>query len=263
MNLIDTHAHLDMTAFNQDRAAVITRAFTEQITIINVGIDIDSSRVVIALAKKYRHLYATAGIHPHYAVTANDGALKQLIMLLQAKEVVALGEIGLDYYRDLSPRNVQRDLFYQQIKIARKNDLPIIIHNRNADHDLLAILRDIGGPYRGVAHSFFGKIDFAQQLFDLGFYIGITGPVTFPENKGLHGVIAESPLSRLLVETDAPYLTPVPFRGQRNESSYVRYVAEKIAQIKGEAVEEIARETTANAIKLFKLPQLPEEDGKE
>ncbi len=262
MELIDTHAHLDMAAYNSDQAAVITRAFTEQVTIITVGIDIDSSRAAIALAKKYRHLSATAGIHPHYAAAADGEALVQLTKLSQAKEVVALGEIGLDYYRDLSPRNVQRDLFYKQIKIAQAENLPLIIHNRNSDHDLLAILRDIGGPYRGVAHSFFGKIDFAQRLFELGFYIGISGPVTFPQNKELHAVIAESPLERLLVETDAPYLTPVPFRGQRNEPSYVRYVAEKIAQIKGETVEEIARQTTANAITLFNLAQLSERDGK-
>ncbi|MCI2425627.1 TatD family hydrolase [Candidatus Acetothermia bacterium] len=261
MKLIDTHAHLDMTAYRRDRAAVIMRAFTEDVSIITVGIDIDSSRAAITLAKEYRHVYATAGIHPHYAAAVDDEALIQLTKLSQVQEVVALGEIGLDYYRNLSPRNIQRDLFYEQIKIARQANLPLIIHNRKSDHDLLAILRDIGGPYRGVVHSFFGKIEFARHLFELGFYLGISGSVTFPNNKELRSLIAESPLERLLVETDAPYLTPVPFRGQRNEPSYVRYVAEEIAQIRGETVEEIARETTANAVTLFNLPQLPERDG--
>ncbi|HBR10555.1 TPA: hydrolase TatD [Candidatus Acetothermia bacterium] len=262
MDLIDTHAHLDMAAYNRDRAAVITRAFTERITIITVGIDIDSSRATIALAKKYRHLYATVGIHPHYAAAADGDALVQLEKLTHAKEVVALGEIGLDYYRDLSPRNLQRDLFCKQIKIARKENLPLIIHNRNSDHDLLAILRDIGGPFRGVAHSFSGTIDFARHLFDLGFYIGISGPVTFPKNKALRAVVSESPLERLIVETDAPYLTPVPFRSQRNEPSYVRYVAKEIARVRGESVEEIAKQTTANARTLFNVSQLAEKDDK-
>jgi len=221
MRLIDSHAHLDDRAFGKDRAAVIARAFAEDIGIVTIGSDLRSSREAVRLAERHRRIWATVGVHPHDAKRVDARTLGELEAL--AEQAVAIGEIGLDYYRDLSPRDVQRRAFREQLELARGVDLPICLHNRESTDDLLAILREAGDAHRGVVHSFLGE------------------------------AVKVVSLERLLVETDSPYLTPVPYRGRRNEPSYVAYVAEEIARLKGLDPEDVARRTTENAARLFEL----------
>lgn len=249
LRLVDSHAHLDDRAFAKDRAAVIARAFGEGIGVITIGTDLASSREAVRLAKRHRGIWATVGVHPHDAKTVTKDVLAELEELAAA--AVGVGEIGLDYYRDLSPRDVQRRVFGEQLELAARVDLPIAIHNRESTGDLLAILRERLGAHRGVIHSFLGDRTLSQTFLDLGFHLGIGGPVTFPKNGALRNAVRAIPLDRILVETDCPYLTPVPYRGRRNEPAYVQYVAEAIAELKGLAVEEVSRQTTENVRRLF------------
>jgi len=251
MRLIDSHAHLDDRAFGKDRAAVIARAFAEDIGIVTIGSDLRSSREAVRLAERHRRIWATVGVHPHDAKRVDARTLGELEAL--AEQAVAIGEIGLDYYRDLSPRDVQRRAFREQLELARGVDLPICLHNRESTDDLLAILREAGDAHRGVVHSFLGDAELAQKFLDLGLHLGIGGPVTYPKNGALREAVKVVSLERLLVETDSPYLTPVPYRGRRNEPSYVAYVAEEIARLKGLDPEDVARRTTENAARLFEL----------
>jgi len=253
MRLIDSHAHLDDRAFAKDRAAVIARAFADEIGIITIGADLESSREAVRLATRHRTIWATVGAHPHGAREVDDDVLSRLAELAQHGEVVAIGEIGLDYYRDLSPRDVQRRIFEEQLDLARRLDLPVCIHNRESTDDLVAILRTAGPTHRGVIHSFLGDADLAGTFLDLDFHLAIGGPVTFPKNSVLREAIRRVPLERLLVETDCPYLTPVPYRGRRNEPAYVWHAAQAIADLRGIELEEVARATTENAIRLFGL----------
>jgi len=248
--LIDTHAHLDLPQFDRDRVRVIARARREGIGIITVGIDLESSRKAVRLAKGYK-VYAAVGIHPHEAKRYSkdlDEALRKLEELTEAERVVAIGETGLDYYRNLSPRQDQVKLFQAQLELAERLDLPVIVHDREADREILAILRE--ARVRGVVHSFSSPLEVAERLLEQGFYLGFSGPVTFPKAPQRE-VVREVPLERILVETDAPYLTPVPHRGRRNEPAYVRYVAQAIAELRGLAEEKVARQTTENAGRLF------------
>ncbi len=253
MRLIDSHAHLDDRAFGKDRAAVIARAFAEDIGIVTIGSDLRSSREAVRLAERHRRIWATVGVHPHDAKHVDGAVLGELGELAKHGEAVAIGEIGLDYYRDLSPRDVQRRAFREQLELARGVDLPICLHNRESTDDLLAILREAGDAHRGVVHSFLGDAELAQKFLDLGLHLGIGGPVTYPKNGALREAVKVVSLERLLVETDSPYLTPVPYRGRRNEPSYVAYVAEEIARLKGLDPEDVARRTTENAARLFEL----------
>jgi len=253
MRLIDSHAHLDDRAFDRDRAAVIARAFQDDMGIITIGASLESSRRAIRLAGRHRRVWATVGAHPHGAKHVDENSLREFERLATSPDVVAIGEIGLDYYRDLSPRDVQRGVFEEQLKLARRLDLPICLHNRDATDDLLAILHDAGDRQRGVVHSFLGGVERAQEFLDLGLDLGIGGPVTFPNSKALREAVERVPLDRILIETDCPYLTPVPYRGRRNEPAYVRYVAEAIAEIKGIYVEDVESQTTENAVRLFAL----------
>jgi len=253
MRLIDSHAHLDDRAFEKDRAAVIARAFAEGIGIVTIGSDLRSSRETVRLAARHRRIWATVGVHPHDAKHADGAVLGELEELAKHGEAVAIGEIGLDYYRDLSPRDVQRRVFREQLELARRVGLPICLHNRESTDDLLAILREVGDERRGVVHSFLGDAGLAREFLDLGLHLGIGGPVTYPRNGAVREAVQAAPLERLLVETDCPYLTPVPYRGRRNEPSYVAYVAEEIAALKGIDVEDVAARTTENAIRLFDL----------
>ena len=253
MRLIDSHAHLDDRAYAKDRAAVIARAFADEIGIITIGADLESSRDAVRLATRHRTIWATVGAHPHGAKEVDDGVLSRLAELAQHGEVVAIGEIGLDYYRDLSPRDVQRRVFEEQLELARRLALPVCLPNRESTDDLLAILRAAGPAHRGVVHSFLGDADLAATFLGLGFHLAIGGPVTFPKNGALREAARRIPLERLLVETDCPYLTPVPYRGRRNEPSYVRYAVQAIAELRGIEVEEVAQTTTENAIRLFGL----------
>lgn len=254
LTFIDTHAHLDSADYNDDRALVIARTFSEGIGVITVGVDHKSSEAALNLAKRHRFIWAGVGVHPHEAKTFNEQVAVQLCDLANAPKVVAIGEIGLDYYRDLSPRSTQRDVFVEQIELANDIGLPVIIHNRESTKDMFAILRK-HQPKRGVIHSFLGDINLARQFMTLGLYLGIGGPLTFKKNDVLRDAVRQVPLDRILVETDCPYLTPVPYRGKRNEPAYVRYVAEEIARLKGIPPEEVAKTSTQNAYALF-LPSL-------
>ncbi len=253
MRLIDSHAHLDDRAFRGDRAAVIAGAFSDGIGVVTIGSDLGSSRAAVRLAQRHRWIWAAVGAHPHGAKDVDDETLAVFEQLAGRDEVVAIGEIGLDYYRDLSPRDVQRRQFRRQLELAQRCDLPVCLHNRESTDDLLAILYERGRPLRGVVHSFLGNGATAEAFLGLGLHLGIGGPLTFPKNQALRDVVRAVPIERLLIETDCPYLTPVPYRGRRNEPRYVAYVADELAQLKGISIDEVARQTTANAVSLFEL----------
>ena len=236
IELVDSHCHLDESHFDPDREAVIVRAAENGVTrLINPGVDLSSSRTAAALAQRYEGIYAAVGVHPHDAKTLDAAALLELKALAQAYKNVAIGEIGLDYYRDLSPRDVQRRAFQVQLELAAELGLPVIVHDRDAHDDVLAILSDwrsTGEGRAGVLHSFSGDVILAERALAMGFYIGISGPVTYQNADRLREVVRAVPLERLLVETDAPYLTPHPQRGQRNEPANVRWVAQAVADTK-------------------------------
>ncbi len=250
MFLIDSHAHLDFGKFDGDREAVIARARKAGlVAIVNVGADLASSRAAVALAEQHDFIYATVGVHPHDAKTVTPAVIEELRALAQHPQVVAVGEIGLDYYRDLSPRPVQRRAFREQLRLASELGLPVVIHSREAHDDVLAILEAWEGI--GVLHSYSAGLDLLERVMGLGFYIGISGPVTFPKAEELRAVAGAAPLDRLLVETDCPYLTPEPHRGQRNEPAYVRYVVEAVARSRWMEAEQVASATIENGRRLF------------
>lgn len=256
MILFDTHAHLDDDEdYGNDRDEVLERARAAGVAlIVNVGYDLESSRRSISLAEKYGLIYASVGIHPHGADEAGPGYLEQLAEMAAHPKVVAMGEMGLDYYRDLSPRPVQRKVFREQLALAKKLDKPVIIHDRDAHAEILSILRKEGlGPAGGVMHCYSGSWELAREFLAMGFYISIAGPVTFPHAPKLKDVAARVPLDRLLVETDAPYLTPVPHRGKRNEPAYVYYTAEEVARLRGMTTEDLAGACALNGRKLFRI----------
>jgi len=249
--LIDSHAHLDDGRFDKDRAAIVARCFDDGIGIVTIGADLLSSREAVRLASRHRGIWATVGVHPHDAKTVTPDVLTELGQL--ASEAAAVGEIGLDYYRDLSPRDVQRRAFAEQLELARQTNRPVVLHNRESTDDLLAILREAGDQHRGIVHSFLGDAGLAETFLDMGFHLGIGGPLTFPKNGVLRDAVCVIPLDRIVLETDCPYLTPVPYRGRRNEPAYVRYVAEQVAELKGICVEEVARQTVQNTFDLLHL----------
>lgn len=258
MLLVDTHAHLDFPQFDADREQVIKRAVEGGVVaIVNAGAGLVSSQRAVALADAYPEIWASVGVHPHEAKTVTADTLTGLRELADHPKVVAVGEIGLDYYRDLSPRDVQRRVFRQQLDLAREVGRPIIVHDRQAHADVLRILRqwvgssDGGQKPVGVVHCFSGDLGLARELIELGFYVGIDGPVTYSNAGRLREVVAGVPLERVLIETDCPYLTPHPHRGRRNEPAYVRLVAEAVAEVKGAALADVIRVTTGNARRLF------------
>jgi TatD DNase family protein len=253
--LTDTHTHLNHQLFDEDREQVIARAQENGVTrIVNVGFNRETIPSSIELAESYDFIYSTVGWHPQDAkdMTADD--LDWIESLCRHEKVVAIGEIGLDYYWDTSPKDVQQRVFREQIRLARKLGMPIVIHNREAHQDILTILKEEkAAEVGGIMHCFSGSWETAKQCIDMNFHISFGGPVTFKNAKQPKEVLAQVPLDRLLVETDAPYLTPHPHRGKRNETGYVRLVAETAAEIKGLSLEEIAYITTQNAIKLLQL----------
>ena len=255
MKWIDSHAHLDDRAFDADRASVIARCSEEGMGILSMGSSIRSSSAAIRLARRYRNMWATVGVHPHGAKSVDAATLAELRVMAQDDLVVAIGEIGLDYYRDLSPRDQQRDAFAQQLDLAAELKLPICLHNRESTEDLLAILKQAATTHRGVVHSFLGDRALAETFLSLGLHLGVGGPLTYPKNCTLRDAVKHVPLDRILLETDCPYLTPVPYRGRRNEPLYVKYVAEEIARLKGIAVDEVASQTLKNARQLFSLTE--------
>lgn len=256
--LIDSHCHLNFNAFDEDRANVLARAKAAGIVAcINPGINLPDSQQVVNLAATIPDLYAAVGFHPNDAADFDDQALDQLRTLAGRPKVVAIGEIGLDYYWDKVPRPVQQRVFEQQLALAKELGKPVIIHQRDSAADTMAVLRQWGAAQAHpglVLHSFSGDQAVAEEAVGLGFYIGISGPVTFKNARDLPGIVAALPLDRLLVETDAPFLTPHPYRGKRNEPAHVRLVAERIAALKGLPLAEMSRCLTENTVTLFKLP---------
>lgn len=252
--LFDSHAHIDDEQFDVDREQVIKRAIEKGVTgIINVGTCIPSSARSVALAGQYEGIYAAVGIHPHDAEGILESDYQQLIAWSKLDKVVAIGEIGLDYYRDLSPRDAQRAVFIRQIDVARQMNMPLIIHDRDAHGDILDIIKKEAKGLSGVLHCFSGSMEMAKEVIKLGFYISIAGPVTFKNAAKLPEIAASVPLECLLVETDSPYLTPHPHRGKRNEPAYVRIVAEQVASLRGIELSALVEATSANVRRLFKI----------
>ncbi len=240
--LFDSHAHLGDKQFAGDLHQVITRAGDNGVThILNVGYDLEASRASVALAETHDNVFAAVGVHPHDAVTVSRETLDELKSLAESKKVVALGEMGLDYYRNLSPKAVQQQAFSDQINLARELHLPIIVHDREAHRETVDMLKSEGAEkVGGILHCFSGSWQMAKQCLEMGFYISLAGPVTFKNTHRPLEIAKMAPVDRLLVETDCPYLAPEPKRGKRNEPAYVRYIAEKIAEIKRISLEELA-----------------------
>lgn len=253
MRLIDTHAHVDMGHYDDDREEVVERAKNEGTGFINMGLNIDSSKKSVSLAETNDGVYAGVGFHPHEASRFGSSDPKRLRKLSRSDSVVAIGEIGLDYYRDNSPRKDQREAFRTQLDLACELGLPVSVHNRSSTEDLLRLLKEGDEVPQGVSHSFFGDYELGMEFIDLGFYLGLSGPLTFSGEKELKEAVKRFPLDRLVLETDCPFLTPVPHRGERNEPSYVSHVAKEVAKIKGISEEEVAERTTENAMRLFDL----------
>lgn len=250
----DTHAHLDDPRFTEDFQKVLDNMNKAQITrVINVGYDLPSSERSVNLARQYENIYAAVGVHPHDAQGATLETWESLNRLAKEEKVIAWGEIGLDYYRDLSPRRIQQEVFVQQIELADQAGLPIIIHNRDAHQDLLDIVKAHTPKKGGVFHCYSGSWEMAKLILNLGFYVSFAGPLTFKNARHTVEVAEKIPLDRFLVETDSPYLTPEPYRGKRNEPAYVRQVVERFAAIRGLEVEEVAKLAFENGNRLFGL----------
>ena len=250
--LIDSHAHIQLDRFDADREVVLERAQEAGVhAILVIGFDIETSRGAIALAEKHDQVYATVGMHPHDAKDLHDETIHIFRDLAAHPRVLALGEMGLDYYRDFSPRPIQKAAFERQLDLAEELDLPIVIHNREAYHDILPILQARRGRVRGVMHCFSADVEIMRQSLALGFHIGIGGPVTYRKSDALQEVAQKVPADALLVETDCPWLAPQFRRGKRNEPAYVRATAEKIAELRGISLEEIGEVTTQNFEGLF------------
>jgi len=253
--LIDTHCHLDFNWFDDDRDEVISRAVAAEVSrIIVPAIDMDNCRTVLKLAETYDEVWAAVGVHPNSTEGWQDNWVGVLRDLAQHPKVVAIGEIGLDYYRDRSPKTIQQRALGMQLELAAELDLPVILHNRESNEDLIQMLTEStqsgkGGP--GVLHSFSADWETAQAALDLGYYLGFTGPVTYKKADELRDIVARVPIDRLLVETDAPFLAPQRYRGKRNEPAYVALVAEKVAEVRGMETAVLHRQTTENAIRLF------------
>lgn len=250
--LVDTHCHLDFEQFDPDREAVLERARAAGVArIVIPGVDLAAGRRAVALAERYPEVYAAVGVHPNDAQELTAAALAELKALAKHPKVVGIGEIGIDlYWRKLSLTD-QQAAFRAQLRLADEVGKPVIIHDRDAHAEVLAELRALRPAAGGVMHAFSGGPDMAEAALALGYYLGVDGPVTYKKNDALRAVFAQAPLERILIETDAPYLTPQPRRGRRNEPAYVAWVAEKVAEIRGISVEVAAAVTTRNAASLF------------
>lgn len=257
--LIDSHCHLDMEADQDDIDDLIASARQCGVhTIITIGIDLVSSQRAAELADIYPDVYASVGIHPHSAEEGGDAVYQQLKEVAASDKVVAYGEIGLDYAKRYAPAERQRAEFARQLECAKELNLPIIIHDRDAHEDTLRIIKEQGPfPAGGVMHCFSGDTVLAYQVLDLGLYISVPGIVTFKNASELQKVTREIPLERMLLETDGPFLTPIPFRGKRNRPEYLLYTAAKVAELKNISIEELARQISENTRQLFSLPKHP------
>lgn len=253
--MFDSHAHLDDDRFDKDRQEAINRAWEAGLTgIVNVGADMESSARSIELAEACDTIFASVGMHPHDAKDMKEADYLQLKRWAAHPKVVAIGEIGLDYHYDHSPRPVQQEVFVRQLDVAREMGKPVIIHEREAHADMLTLVKSAGQGLTGVFHCFSGSLETAREAIKLGFYISLAGPVTFSNSVKAKQVAAGVPLDRLLIETDSPYLTPHPLRGRRNEPAFVRHVAEEVARLREISIEEVTAATTANVKRLFQIP---------
>ena len=271
VTLFDTHCHLDFESFHDDIEAVIARAAEAGVTrLIVPSLDLDNAAAVLALAERFPGVYAAVGVHPNSAAGWCDQWIDRLRELAQHPKVVAIGEIGLDYYWDKTPPETQHRALTQQLELAVELGLPVIIHNREASADVVRLLSDLVTrhsspvtPPRGVLHSFSADWHTAESALALGYHLGFTGPLTYKKADDLRAIAARVPLDRILIETDAPFLAPHPHRGRRNEPAYVRHAAERLAEVRGVSLDEIAATTTANAVRLFeRLNDRVQEPGK-
>jgi len=252
--MIDSHCHLDFKDYDGRRDEVVAAALRAGVyTMVTIGCDLPSSYSAVGLAERYETVYATVGVHPHDARTYDDRVEKELLDLAGHDRVVAIGEIGLDFYRDLSPRQVQARVFRRQLELAVKTKLPVVIHTREAFRETIDIIRDFAPKLvGGIFHCFPGTADDAREVIDLGFYISVGGMITFPK-ANMARMAAEVPLEKILLETDSPYLAPVPNRGKTNQPAYVRHVAEKLAELQERPPAEIEKITDRNCRKVFGL----------
>ena len=251
--LIDTHCHLDFPAFDADRNLVIQRALEAGVNyFINIGSTLKSSAASCALAQKQPEVYVAVGVHPHDANSFDLKTINELTKLAQGQKVVAIGETGLDYYRNLSSQDSQKQAFTRQIKLAKESGLPLVVHCRQAEKEVLQILK-AELPLQAVVHCFSGDESFLNECLDCGFYISYTCNITYKKAQGLRDMLKLTPLDRLMLETDAPYLSPEGFRGQRNEPAQIKLLAQEVSRIKGVSFQEIADATTQNAKGFFKL----------
>ena len=257
--MIDTHCHLNFEQYAADREQVIQRAAEADVTrIINPGVDVESSKAGIALSEQYPGLYAAVGVHPNSTANFADADLVSIRTLAAESKVVAIGEIGLDYYWDKSPKEKQRSAFEAQLTLAAKLNLPVIIHNREASEDVISILeawvKSLPSTLKerpGVLHSFSAPPAVAEHALRIGFYLGFTGPITFKKAEETRVVARSTPQDRILVETDGPFLTPIPHRGKRNEPAYIPFIVDRLASLKQLTTEQMADITTDNAVRLF------------
>lgn len=251
--LFDSHAHYDDKKFKNDMDQTLKSVYETGVRyILNAASDIPSLESTVEMAEKYPFVYAAVGIHPHNANDITDEILFKIKEYTKKTKVVAIGEIGLDYHYDFSPRDIQKKWLIKQIELAKELKMPVIIHDRESHEDILKIVKENNaGENGGVFHCFSGSVEMLKTVLDSNFHIGLGGPVTFSNARKTVEVAKSVPLDRLLIETDSPYLTPEPFRGKRNDSSYVRFVVEKIAEIRGMSFEELAEITTQNTKKLF------------
>ena len=250
--IFDTHAHYDSNGFNADRHEVLSSLPERGVgLVLDPGCDLASSRAAIALAERYPHVYAAVGIHPEDCAGTDEASYEALRGLCGHEKVVAIGEIGLDYYwKENPPKEFQQQVLRRQLELALELDLPVIIHDREAHGDTLAVIRDYPA-LRGVFHCFSGSPEMAEELVKRGWYLGFDGPITYKNARRAPEVAAITPLDRILIETDSPYLTPVPFRGKRNDSTKLPYVVEKLAEWKGVTPAEMERITWENGKRLF------------
>ena len=258
--LIDTHTHLDFDRFDGERDAVIDRARDENVkAMLTIGVDYKTSVAAVKIAEEYTNVFAAVGVHPHDAKSMTDEHFADLRDMLSHPKVVAIGEVGLDYHYDYSPRDVQRRVLRQFLDLSLDTQMPLIIHTRESDEDVLAVIQAKAKEgWRGVFHCFAGDEKMARKVIDLGFLVSFTGNITFKKSTSLH-VMETVPLEKMMIETDSPFMAPVPNRGKRNEPAFVKIVAEKISEAKGISFEEVAQITTKNAIDLFGLEIEPED----
>ena len=254
LHLIDTHAHLGAAQFDADRTAVLERARATGVArIVEIGYDLATSRAAVALASQHEPIYAVVGVQPNHVADLPGDWLEQVRVLAQQPKVIAIGEIGFDYYWNAAPADVQEACFCAQLDLARDLRLPVVIHSREAHADTIRVLREAAHGLSGIMHSFSGDWAYARACLDIGFYLSFSGPVTFPKAVALHDVARRAPLDRILIETDSPYLAPHPFRGKRNEPAYVRLIAERVATLRSLSLDDLAKAVWRNAEAVFGL----------